>query len=88
MIQALSDRRPVSNVITNAILLKLESIQDLIGRSSGRFATSIDDSMDVHVVEDYHDIYGEEMELNTITVDQAPTNETYTARSLRLQQQK
>jgi hypothetical protein len=88
MIQALSDREPVSNVITNAILLKLESIQDQIGRSSGRFATSVDERMDVHVVGDYHDIVDEKMELNANTVNQAPTNETYTARSLRLQQQK
>jgi hypothetical protein len=88
MIQALSDRKPVSNMITNAILLKLESIQDQIGRSSGRFATSVDERMDVHVVGDYHDIVDEEMELNANTVNQASTNETYTARSLWLQQQK
>jgi hypothetical protein len=38
--------------------------------------------MEVHAVGDYHDIVAEEMELNANTVDQAPTNETYTARSL------
>ena len=88
MIQALSDREPVLNVITHAILLKLESIQDQIGRSSGRFATSVVERMDVHVVGDYHDIVDVEMELNANTVNQAPTNETYTMRSLWLQQQK
>jgi hypothetical protein len=44
--------------------------------------------MDVYVVGDYHDIVDEEMELNANTVNQAPTNETYTTRSLWLQQQK
>ncbi len=69
MIQALSDRKPVSNVITKAILLKLESIQDQICKSSGRVATSVDERMDVHVVGDYHDIVDEEMELNANTVN-------------------
>ena len=77
MIQALSDRKPV-----------FESIQDQIGSSSGRFVTFTDERMDVHVVGDYHDIVDEEMELNANTVNQASTNETYTARSLWLQQQK
>jgi hypothetical protein len=76
MIQALGDCKLVSNVITIDILLKLESIQDQIGRSSGRFATSVVDRIDVHVDRDYHDIVDEEMELNANTVDQAPTNET------------
>ena len=50
MIKLLSDREPVSNVVTNAILLKLDKIQHQIDRSSSRFPTSRADRTEINVV--------------------------------------
>lgn len=86
MTELLSDREPVSNVVTNAILLKLDKIQDQIDRSSSRFAPSVVERVEIDVADDFID---EQMEL---IADDAgghlATNETHAARSLRLQRQK
>jgi hypothetical protein len=88
MTALLRDRDPVSNVVSNAILLKLDSISTQIAQSSGRFNGSGGEQMEVDVGGDLHDIVDEEMELHADDTNQSLANETYTARSVRLQRQK
>ena len=88
MTALLRDRDPVSNVVSNAILLKLDSISTQIAQSSGRFNGSGGERMEVDVGGDAHDIVDEEMELHANDTNQSLANETYTARSVRLQRQK
>lgn len=90
MTALLSAREPVSNMVSNAILLKLDKIQEHIDKSPRTYQVSREGRSEVDVFGGVSndDVVDEAAELNENIADQIPADETYNARALRLQRQR